>query len=86
MLVGCDVLPYKTLSYNKKGDVLVDGSSTARTLDRNKQLSTVGGMACQAKDLVSKKTDEAREFTRDARVVYIYQNVIDAREKFIGTG
>jgi uncharacterized protein (TIGR02687 family) len=73
------LLPHKTLRYNSKGDVLADDASTAGIVARGKRLDAVDGMACKAEDLVSKKTEEAREFTRDARVVYIYHNVIDAR-------
>ena len=73
------LLPHKTLGYSDKGDVLVDGKSVAGTEARGKQLATVGGMACQAKDLRVMKTEAAREFTGGARVVYIYHNVVDAR-------
>ncbi|MFQ5568245.1 MAG: BREX-1 system phosphatase PglZ type A [Rhodothermales bacterium] len=73
------LLPHQTLAYNEKGDVLVDGKSTMGTVARNKQLATVEGMACQAKDLRVMKLEEARAFTEGKRVVYIYHNVIDAR-------
>ena len=73
------LLPHKTLTYSDKGDVLVDDKSVAGTEARGKQLGTVQGMACQAKDLLVMKQDAAREFTQDQRVVYIYHNVIDAR-------
>ena len=73
------LLPHETLSYNEKGDVLADGKSASGTDARNKQLESVDGMACQAKDLHVMKVDEAREFTKDKRVVYIYHNVVDAR-------
>ena len=72
------LLPRETLSYSPTGDVLVDGKSPVGTEGRNKQLATVEGMACQAKDLVSMKVEQAREFTHGKRVVYIYHNVIDA--------
>ncbi len=73
------LLPHTTLVYNDKGDVLVDGKPVAGTEARNKQLATVQGMACQAKDLRVMKLEEARAFTEGKRVVYIYHNVIDAR-------
>jgi uncharacterized protein (TIGR02687 family) len=73
------LLPHKTLTYNDKGEVLVDDNSTVGTEARSKQLATVQGMACQAKDLLVMKVDEARSFTQGKRVVYIYHNVIDAR-------
>lgn len=73
------LLPHTTLAYNDKGDVLVDGKYSAGTEARNKQLATVHGMACQAKDLLLMKQDDARTFTEGKRVVYIYHNVIDIR-------
>ena len=73
------LLPHKTLAYGDKGDVLIDDKSVSGTEARSKQLATVQGMACQAKDLRVMKLEEAREFTKDKRVVYIYHNVIDAR-------
>ena len=73
------LLPHDTLSYSEKGEVLTDGNSTAGTLARGQQLSTVQGMACKASELIGMKMDEARDFTKGSRVVYIYHNVIDAR-------
>lgn len=73
------LLPHKTLDYKGKGDVFVDGKSVSGTPARDKQLGTVDGMACLAKDLVVMKQKEARDFTRGKRVIYIYHNVIDAR-------
>ncbi len=73
------LLPHAKIGYNDKGDVLVDGKPIAGTEARNKQLETVKGMACQAKDLRAMKAEEARDFTSDKRVVYIYHNIIDAR-------
>ncbi len=73
------LLPHETLSYGDKGEVLVDGKSIAGTEARSKQLATVNGMACQAKELLLMKQDDARAFIQDRRVVYIYHNVIDAR-------
>ena len=72
------LLPHKTLAYTDKGEVLVDDKSSAGTKARGKQLATVEGMACKAKDLRVMKLEEAREFTQGKRVVYIYHNVIDA--------
>jgi uncharacterized protein (TIGR02687 family) len=79
------LLPHETLGYNDKGDVLVDGNSTVGTEARNKQLATVQGMACQAKDLLVMKQEDARTFTQDQRVVYIFHNVIDARGESAST-
>jgi uncharacterized protein (TIGR02687 family) len=72
------LLPHKTLSYTDKGDVLVDGCSVANTEARGKQLAKFGGMACKAKELREMKLQEAREFVRGRRLVYIYHDVIDA--------
>ena len=73
------LLPHQTLAYSEQGDVLVDGKPVAGTEARSAQLATGQGMACQAKDLRVMKQDDARAFTQDKRVVYIYHNVIDAR-------
>ena len=73
------LLPHKTLEYNEKGEVLVDGKSSSGAQARNVQLAAVKGMACKAQELLPMKTDDAREFTDGARVVYIYHNIIDAR-------
>ena len=73
------LLPHETIAYSDKGDVLVDNKPTTGTEARSKQLATVEGMACQAKDLRRMKSQEAREFTQGKRVVYVYHNVIDAR-------
>jgi len=72
------LLPHKTLAYTDKGDVLVDDKAVASTEARSKQLATVQGMACQARELRAMKQDDAREFTEGKRVIYIYHNVIDA--------
>ena len=73
------LLPHEALAYGESGEVLVDGSGVAGTAARSKQLATVQGIACQAKDLRVMKRDDARAFIDGKRVVYIYHNVIDAR-------
>ena len=73
------LLPHSKLAYNAKGEVLVDEKSVAGTEARSKQLATVEGMACQAKDLRVMKREAARALVEGKRVVYIYHNVIDAR-------
>ena len=73
------LLPHESLAYGENGEVLVDDKPVAGTEARNKQLASVQGMACQAKELRVMKQDDARTFTEDKRVVYIYHNVIDAR-------
>ncbi|MEO8084199.1 MAG: BREX-1 system phosphatase PglZ type A [Ardenticatenales bacterium] len=73
------LLPHRTIGFDDAGHVLVDDKPSSGTDARNKQLGTVKGMACQAKDLLVLKVDEARAFTEGHRVVYIYHNVIDSR-------
>jgi len=73
------LLPHQTLTYSDKGDVLVDGKSTAGTEARNKLLHAVEGMACQARDLLKMTQEDARSFTQGKRVVYIFHDVIDDR-------
>jgi uncharacterized protein (TIGR02687 family) len=72
------LLPKKTLSYSEKGDVLVDGQSTASLEQRNDILAAVSGMAMKADDLREMKREEGRELVKDKRVVYLYHDVIDA--------
>jgi uncharacterized protein (TIGR02687 family) len=71
------LLPRKKMSFSDSGEVWVDGQAVTSTEARDKQLATVQGMACQAKDLLKMKVDEARETTRGKRVVYVYHDVID---------
>lgn len=73
------LLPHKALSYNDKGEVMVDGQSSAGVAARGKILEKVKGMACTADELRQMTSEQARDFTRDRRVVYIYHNVIDSR-------
>ena len=73
------LLPHSELAFGDGGDVRVDGKPVASTEARGRQLATVGGMACRAADLRGMKSEEAREFTRGSRVVYVFHNVIDAR-------
>jgi uncharacterized protein (TIGR02687 family) len=70
------LLPHKTLAY-KGRDVLVDGKSSAAG-ERDAILQGVGGMACKAAELMTKKKEEGREYVKDKRVVYIYHNQVDA--------
>ena len=73
------LLPHKRLAYDSKGEVLADGQATAGIDARHKVLQSVDGMACKADELSAMTTEQARDFTRDSRVVYIYHNVIDSR-------
>ncbi len=70
------LLPHKTLKYQGT-DVLVDGRSSAST-NRSQILETVEGIAIKASELLAMKKDEGREFCKNKRVVYIYQDIVDA--------
>ena len=72
------LLPHKTLEYNAKGDVLVDGKPRASLDQRSEILAAVDGMAVKADDLLAMKKEEGREFVAGKRVVYIYHDEIDA--------
>lgn len=76
------LLPYESLDYkvtNSGVDVVADGTSTAGTPNRNAILGKYSGKAVKYDQLMSMSRDEGRDFVRDAAVVYIYHNVIDAR-------
>ena len=72
------LLPHKTLSYKSNGDVLVDGQSSSGLPARNAILGNYQGMAVKAEELMAMKRDEGREFIKGNRVIYVYQNVVDA--------
>ena len=73
------LLPHSKLEYTEKGDVLADGKPTASLEQRNGILSTRGGMAVKADQLLVMKQEEGREFIAGKRLVYIYHDEIDAR-------
>lgn len=76
------LLPYESLDYrltNSGVDVVADGTSTAGIPNRNTILCKYNGKAIKYDQLMSMSRDQGREFVRDASVVYIYHNVIDAR-------
>lgn len=70
------LLPHTSLAY-KGTDVLVDGKSSVSG-ERDVILKSVRGMTCRYDDLMSRKTDEAVEFVKEHRVVYVYHNTVDA--------
>ncbi len=77
------LLPHEQLSYgdsNQKSDaaVLVDGTSSSGLENRNKQLAKYQGMAVSAKEFFSWSNTIGREKIKDAQVVYIYHDSIDA--------
>ena len=73
------LLPHSKLEYSEKGDVLADGKPTASLEQRDEILSTRGGMAAKAAQLLAMKKEEGREFIAGKRLVYIYHDEIDAR-------
>ena len=73
------LLPHSKLEYTEKGDVLADGKPTASLEQRNGILSTRGGMAVKADQLLAMKKEEGRKFIAGKRLVYIYHDEIDAR-------
>ena len=73
------LLPHEKLEYTENGGVLADGKPTASLEQRNEILSTLGGMAAKADQLLAMKKEEGREFIAGKRLVYIYHDEIDAR-------
>ena len=74
------LLPNNRLGYkdDMSGTVLVDGQSTSGLENRAKILKPYKGVAVTAKELFSWSNQEGREKIRDAEVVYIYHDTIDA--------
>ncbi|MRI34245.1 BREX-1 system phosphatase PglZ type A [Endozoicomonas sp. OPT23] len=74
------LLPHKELAYDQRQNatVFVDGQSSAGLENRNKILVAHQGMAVSAKELLGWSNQEGREKIRDANVVYIYHDTIDA--------
>lgn len=80
------LLPHKALSYqplstsgaNRDTTVYVDGLSSQGLDKRNTILQKVGGMAVSSKELMNWSNQEGRDKVRDAEVVYIYHDTIDA--------
>jgi uncharacterized protein (TIGR02687 family) len=80
------LLPHRTLKHSADGKVvLADDQPTNGTGPRSKVLETVGGIAIQAEDFKALSPDERRELFKNNRVLYIYQNRIDATGDKPGT-
>jgi len=78
------LLPHDRLSYAEgRAEVYADGHSTQGTLNRTKVLQRrlPESIAMQASDFLKMKRDEARAFFKPYRLVYLYENSIDARGK-----
>lgn len=74
------LLPHKELQITDDVQVLCDGQATTDTDKRNKILNNYheGNVAVTYKALLPMKTAERRELIKNANVVYIYHNAIDA--------
>ena len=73
------LLPHKELTFKaNSADILIDGQGCASFEQRNKILEKHEGLAVKAPALQAMKRDQGREFIKDARVVYVYHDEIDA--------
>lgn len=75
------LLPYESIGYDDKFDVLVDGRVCASTQQRETQLQKYkSNSKCIQFDLIKNmKQKELREIFTGQDVVYVYHNQIDAR-------
>ena len=73
------LLPHSKLEYTEEGGILADGMPTASLEQRDEILSTRGGMAVKAAQLLVMKKEEGRDFIAGKRLVYVYHDEIDAR-------
>jgi len=72
------LLPGNELEIGSKNTVLLDGKPTAGMQARNAILETVGGSAIRGEEFLGFSTAQRKEFLDQHRIVYIYQNRIDA--------
>ncbi len=74
------LLPHNSLSYQPElgTTVYVDGFSSQGLDNRNTILQKVNGMAVSSKELMNWSNQEGRDKVRDAEVIYIYHDTIDA--------
>lgn len=74
------LLPHEQLQMTDDIKILCDGEPTDGTAGREKILSRVhaGNAALTYRTFLSMKREERREKVKDAQVVYIYHNAIDA--------
>ncbi|WP_319784499.1 BREX-1 system phosphatase PglZ type A [Oceanisphaera sp. IT1-181] len=76
------LLPHQELSYRAASDqsaiVYADGQSTSGIENRHAILQKVNGLAVTARELMRWTNQEGREKVKDAAVVYIYHDTIDA--------
>ena len=71
------LLPHKSLAFADDGLVEVDGNPSAGTENRSRVLTSAGGTAIQANDLLDMKPIEARELVKNHQLLYVYHNQID---------
>ncbi|ECO7186174.1 BREX-1 system phosphatase PglZ type A [Salmonella enterica subsp. enterica] len=74
------LLPHEQLSYQQGNSDIVyaDGLSTSGIPNRDTILKKFKGMGVKSDDLLKWKNQEGRDIIRDAEVVYIWHNTIDA--------
>jgi uncharacterized protein (TIGR02687 family) len=72
------LLPHTELSYNSKGQVLVNGELLNSLEQRDIFLRKIEGAAIKAEDFINIKREEARDFIRDKQIIYVFHNKIDA--------
>lgn len=74
------LLPHSNLSYEpaKSTAVYVDGLSSQGLDKRNAILQKNNGMAVSAKELMSWSNQQGRDKVKEAEIVYIYHDTIDA--------
>src|SRR5690606_33684081 len=74
------LLPHEQLSYQQGNSdiVFADGLSTSGIPNRDTILKKFKGMGVKSDDLLKWKNQEGRDIIRDAEVVYIWHNTIDA--------
>ena len=71
------LLPHSKISFSDKGDVLVDGQSSAAP-NRSAILAKKNGIAVKAEEIRVMKKEAGREFLKPYDIVYVYHNTIDA--------
>lgn len=72
------LLPHKEISYKPNLGVSVDGMPTASIDNRSAVLSSCGGKAVTAGELLEMGKEAGREFVRPHRLIYIYHDRIDS--------
>ena len=72
------LLPHKTLAYNEKGGIELDGKDCSGLDQRKKVLENFQGTAIKSEEFMKMTKDEGRAMVKPHRVIYIYHNHIDA--------